>query len=659
MKIDFVEISKISNIKSLKKYKLDKPIFFNNYLFHYLIITDNLKALKLTDFPIYKENEDGMNGFHLAALHEKYKILNYLIKKYPKSIYNKSQEGLIFLYYLKFDKSKFIDIIIKNKLNLDNIFYDFILYNDDNINLLGQVFKVSKFKIIKKIIAEFKLDFNKIFSENPVFFYILSNNNLELEQKKELINMLNKIVNIYNYYDDGYDICWYTLSLRDLKLIKHFNKCNYNSSLPLNAYSFFRTSYQTDINDNNFEISNYIWKKLKNNFSYHGLNKFGETIAHFLLKLMSTGVGNEKLVLDILKGYDFWTAKDIEKNTPVHYIVLCDFNKYHNLLKKKDVDITIKNKDNLTCLDFASNKWKKFLKKLPKFKCKNDNLDCFNNVKIFKNKYSHGNIFQSRFIDMAIFLLYLTRKYNQLYLPKMIKNQMDNITWDQGLIYPDSYLENNLNFPWIIIWNSHNSFWIHPYLNNLINSLRRSKSHEFCAVMLSLRLPDGGLHANIIIYDFNKNTIERFDPYGDTLKLDVKMDSILEEELTWDTGFSYLNPGVYMTTAGFQTISNETNMENLKLGDFGGYCLAWCLWYLEHRINNADIDQKKLFDKTIKKLLNQEVYFSEFIRNYANSINKERIKILKKIGIPEKKISNEYLEINFEEKIYDYIEENM
>lgn len=659
MKINFVEISKINNIKSLKKYKLNKPIFLNNYLFHYLIITDNLKALKLIDFPVYKENEDGMNGFHLAAYHNKYKILNYLIKKYPKSIYNKTSDGMTFLWFLSLDKKIVIDIIKKNNLKLEYLLYDFVIIDKEKQNILGEIFKLSKFSIIYDIINNFELDFDKIFSEKPVFFYILTNDNLKFEQKIELIEMLNKIVDIYNYYDDGYNICWYTLSLRNLELIKHFKKCDYNSSVPINAYSFFRTSYQTDITDNNFEISNYIWKKLKNKFSYYALNKYGETIAHFLLKLMSTGVGNEKLILDILKGYNFWTAKDIDKNTPLHYIVLCDYEKYHNLLKKSNVDITIKNKDNLTCLDFASTKWKRFLKKLPKFKCKKDNLDCFNNIKILKTKYSHGNIFQSRFIDMAIFLLHLTRKYSQLYLPKMINNQIENFTWDQGLIYPDTYLEENLNFPWVIIWNSYNNYWIHPYLNNLINSVRRSKSHEFCAVMLSLRLPNGGLHANIVIYDFNRNTIERFDPYGDTLKLDIKMDSILEEELTWDTGFSYLNPGDYMTTAGFQTISNETNMENLKYGDFGGFCLAWCLWYLEHRINNSNINQIDLFNKTIRKLLNGDIYFSEYIRNYANSINKERIKIFKKIGVPEKKISNEYLEIKYENLIHEYIDENM
>ena len=110
-----------------------------------------------------------------------------------------------------------------------------------------------------------------------------------------------------------------------------------------------------------------------------------------------------------------------------------------------------------------------------------------------------------------------------------------------------------------------------------------------------------------------------------------------------------------MSPVSFQTISDETNSKNMKLGDFGGFCLAWSLWYLEHRIINSKIDQKQLIEKTIKKLFSQDIKFSEFIRNYANNINKERYKSLKKIGIPEKRISDERLSLQYETKIFNYI----
>jgi hypothetical protein len=113
-----------------------------------------------------------------------------------------------------------------------------------------------------------------------------------------------------------------------------------------------------------------------------------------------------------------------------------------------------------------------------------------------------------------------------------------------------------------------------------------------------------------------------------------------------------------MSPVSFQTISDETNPKNVKLGDFGGFCLAWCLWYLEHRILNHNIDPKVLIDKTLKKLFKQKLKFSEFIRNYGNNINKERYKIMKKVGIPEKRISDEKISLKYELKIFDFIKKN-
>ena len=40
-------------------------------------------------------------------------------------------------------------------------------------------------------------------------------------------------------------------------------------------------------------------------------------------------------------------------------------------------------------------------------------------------------------------------------------------------------------------------------------------------------------------------------------------------------------------------------------------------------------------------------------------MNKIRIRYLKKIGIPEEKISNEVLENNFEDMIIEYIKKNL
>jgi hypothetical protein len=66
--IDFKKIINIKTNNDLTNFILKKPIFQGNYLFHYLIELNNLDGLKLKKWPIYIENIDGLNGFHIADI---------------------------------------------------------------------------------------------------------------------------------------------------------------------------------------------------------------------------------------------------------------------------------------------------------------------------------------------------------------------------------------------------------------------------------------------------------------------------------------------------------------------------------------------------------------------------------------------------------------
>jgi len=381
---------------------------------------------------------------------------------------------------------------------------------------------------------------------------------------------------------------------------------------------------------------------------------YGDTLAHFILeKRLIDNIGDYKLEKKILLSCNKWNIQNTEKETPLHLIVQLDFKKYNGVLKNKNLNVNIKNDFGETCLDVCDKKWKTYLNKFPKYKLEKSN------IKLSKFKYSHGNLFQAKFTDCAIYAHHLDKKYPELLIPKYIKTTIGNKTCDMCLDVPDTFLNDYLNFPWLVIWNRHDNYWIHPYLNEIINSTRRERKYDYAVLFLSIKLKSGGLHASLILYDFKRNTIERFDPYGNTMLIDDNIDDIFEEELTWNTGLTYLKPKDFQPVSGFQTISNENNVYNQKLGDFGGYCLAWTCWYLEHRLINTKIDPKTLISKTIKKMINSKINFNEYIRNYANELNNNRIKILKKIGIPNKKISNEVLETNYQDKIKDFLIKEM
>ena len=577
MKIDFKKIIEINNLSELKKYKINQPIFMENYLFHYLIMFNKLDILKLVEFPIYHENEESLNGFHLAAKYNNIEILIYLIKTYPMFIYNKNKHDKYFIDYMK-NPLLLLDIQLKWDVLISQI-------------LLNKICLENNYNDILLLLAKYK---PKYAMNNLILNKNLSTN--------EIIKILDKLtIEELNLRDENdLNIIFNTITKKNSIILKYLIKRNIDIDYYTiyNTYSPLKTAILVG-------MEKIIWNKIKKNFNYEATNKNLETIAHFILNKNNNINLDNETIIDILINCsdDIWNQYDINKVTPLQLLITFDFNKYHYLIKNKSVQLTNIN---------STNKWYSFLKTLPKYKPDK------NNIILKKYKYSHYNMFQSKFKDMIIYVLYLQNKYKNLYIPMI----------------------NNSSFPWFINYENENEYIIHPKLNKLINNERRNKTYDFAFCYLSLVNADNGLHANAIIYDFNKMTVERFEPYGNTVKYDLELDNILKKELTLYNGFKYIKPSDYMPVAGFQTISDELNPYNQKSGDFGGYCLAWATWYLEHKIINNKVSNKKLIDKLIKKIPLLNISFMEYIRNYANKLNDHRVKILLQANIDEKDISN-------------------
>jgi hypothetical protein len=621
MKLDFKKIVDIKSINDLKKFKLYDPLFNNNYLFHYLIIFNKLDILKLDTFPIYKEDDNGLNGFFLAAKYNNIPILKYLIKNYDQYIYNRNLNDELFTDYLDYNNiPKLLDLDLDWNILLENKL-DELYYNLDYQDL--------------------KLLFEKYKPVNHYLNYIILNPKLK---SSEIIYFLNLFIKDINQRDtEDQTIIFQALFKKNIKIINFILSLN----VDIDYYTIVNTIHplKTAINMNFMEAADLIWNKIKKTFNYELTNRNLENIAHFLLKKKIT----DKLAIEILSNCSsfVWTQKNVDKITPLELLIEYDFDKFNFLIKDKEVNFDFQEKyeknNNI-------NKWYTLFKKLKKYK---EN----NNIVLQKNNYSHINQFQSRFKDMSFYLLHLKDKYKNLFFPSINDIQLSNLSdLDEiNIEWPDSMLENNNIFPWIICYQNDEEYWIHQQLNNIINTQRRIKKYDFGFCYLSLRTIDNGLHANILIYDFNNFTIERFDPYGNTVCYDKNLDDILEEELTWNTGLKYIKPSDYMPVSGFQTVSDELNPLKQKVGDFGGYCLAWCTWYLEHRILNKNINPSNLVKKLLRKLSSDKDSFMETIRNYANKLNESRLNYLKEAGIDNKIISNIAYSVNVDNQLSNFI----
>lgn len=641
MKIDLKKIINIKHKSDFKSYELNKPIFQSNYLFHYLIQLRNLNGLKLHKFPIYIENNDNLNGFLLAAKEYDFDILCYLIDTYPEYIYNKNSERESFVNYLPMDE---LPKFIKKYPKLDWI--DLIDYN-----LLKTIMANLNFKDLNNII-----DIINIKSINDILLSIIINDNINDDDKIKLLDKYSD--DDINMKDDkGNGLILLAINKDNKKIFNYL----INRNIDLDYYSMIKTnnplrySLSFDILNNKYYYSKIILNHIKKNNKdfYKELNKDSDNIAHSLFYIRINKNNQLNLVendinyepdFDILPLLDnnTWNQYNKDKQTPLELITNFDYKIYSKLFNDNKIKIRKETLNKIKENDKINNNfinWLKLFNTFDEYIENNDNID------LIKSDYVDCTIFRATFQDLGTLVIYLSDNYEQLLIPNLKSYLLNNLTFDNTFPMSDNIINKEQIFPWYISYHSTDEYYIHPYLNNIINSERRNNKKRFGCVFINI-INDDIFHANILIYDFKNMTIERFEPYGNTSNIDNDLDDLLEEELTWNTGLKYMRPSDILPWAGFQTLSQELKPENIKPGDYGGFCLVWCLWYLESRLTNPEIKPKILIEKLIKKMSNMDIKFSEYIRNYSNKINKQRIKYFKFIGIDSKMSSNTYFDNN-------------
>ena len=655
MKFNLDKIVNIKTKKDLDVYNPDKPLFYDNYLFHYLIILDKLELLKLQKHPIYKLNEDGLDGFMLAAKYDNIPILKYLLNEYTEYAQNHNKEGFNFINYFK-NPSKIISIM--KQFNKIDWYYLFKFKNEKNIDFFCYFISILDYDDLKWFL-ELKMNFSVFY----VIKSIIINNVIKEKQKKDLLdNFSDEEINLKDIENIGLLIT--VINLEDVTVVEYLLKRKIDVEYILKPITHFITPFYyiysklSQGNDKTLEkILELLWEKLKSKLDFNFVNKNSESYVSAILTLRSknTSAIYKKVTEFIMKSSpdDCWNKINVDKENSLFYLINKPFDLYSPYVKNRKLDIHLKNRKNESIFDIIDKaivslkeptiidnytKWKNLLEKSKVYTPPELNIE------LEINKYQHYTKFTATMIDIIIYFIHLDKKYKNLFIPRIL-----------------DFNANRKDFPFVVTYDENlNILDIHPKINALINDVRREKSHDFALLFLSLSLEDDLKHANILLYDFNNLTIERFEPYGDD-GVDILLDDLLEEELTWNTGFKYLRPKDFLNKPSYQSLSYEGN-ESLKAGDFGGFCLGWCIWYVEHRLRNSKTPPKILNQKTLQKLLRLDDTLTEFIRNFSNKLFDCKLKIVKKICpnnecIPEKNISNLYLNKEDESKIITYAEE--
>ena len=644
----------------------------NNCLIHYAILFRNIDIITLLISKKCKLDildSDNRSIFYIPIKFNYTDIIDILLQ-YSNNIIGlpllELQDKYLYIplhYAILFNNSYAIESIINKSTNLN-------LKTSLEENALHLIIKSkinNKINIIKSLISK-KININScnLENQNPLHLAIDDNDiditklllDNDVDINIETTNMHNTpilIASINNNIDicklllnyklnincqdiHGNSILSYAIINKSKELIKLFydkvnvNLVNVNGYVSLNL--FFDNDYDLS------KINNYYFREILIKTNINIQNIQGKTIWHYLIKYDLWDLYEDILIEKKNNIY----IQDENNITPIQMIKENYSNKYDkfiNLIIYSFYNIINNNniyKINTLCNKISKDKCIQYIKNLIINKHisypTKTKLFYINNIPV-KNIKKNIIMYTGITLDIISGLIYLKRKFNNIetsLTKNFIDNQMlDNYYNSLGIVK----LNDFLNYE--IVW-SYLKMFIPSNLKETLNLFIKSNK-KYLIIPIGIELTNGN-HANILFYDKDKYELERFEPYGNNFppgynynpkNLDLQINNLFSSLINNDK-FKYYTPTDYEIKIGLQFIdATEYQLyKNINITDPGGFCAAWCLWYVDMKLNNLSIPRESLIPKLINQIRSNKSSFRTTIRNYTKNITDIRDKILSK-----------------------------
>ena len=462
--------------------------------------------------------------------------------------------------------------------------------------------------------------------------------------------------------------------------------------------SLGNSSLHLAIIENNIPVANLLISKF-NNFNI--VNIDGMTPLHKLLSYyINDTLKVEKIDqynLDYLFNKTNINIQDIHGNTIWHLIVKNGMwlNYKHLLIIKKN-NVFIKNGNDMTAYEFAKKTTEQLMSTfidllihsyyntliMNKYeynfewetKCANKikpEKQCYeliktnivtNSISIPLKKTTYCNVDIEKYDENIIFSTFtgvavdiVTGLYMLYDINTDIMTTLNNTNLlyneELDIYYKQSGIKKNTNdfFNIEIVWLNQNIFFIHE-LDQLIAKYITS-TKRFLVIPVGIELSNGS-HSNILLYDKNTNIMERFEPNGADVPPnynynEIQLDRILHNYFKRHfKNLIYNTPKHFLPKIGFQAYEQVEHYKTRKLGDPGGFCAAWCLWYVKQRVKHPDIPAKILVIILIKQIKYNNFSFKNLIRHYAKQVTDTRDILLNNVNMNINIYLNNQYDIN-------------
>ena len=630
----------------------------SNYLIHYLAEQNNdflLEVIKKYPMLILKRNTDGKFINHILAAREYYTLLIMYLKEAINSI----------------------DLLdVRN-----NHILHYVVINDSVLKELFSLFPKISINITNRNATSPLL--NSIIYENLSSFKLLLKNKakLHLPNNKETVSTC-----IIKTFDGKLDKCqpWFEVAM---KYGENINNDNGLAEIPLQlVYSVeqfdtfdFLVKNGADINNGGTRKQYLIFDMIMNK-KWELINKFSKLINFNIKNLSMNSILHEYLseydevneIITIMELMDDLNDSNINGETVFHIMSPDIILQLKSVLSKKYINLWIKNLNNVAVIDLwkKSKKfidlieiWKKGVihnkEKYPKLfnlvkhnknvldiRLTNQNDFRFINVSNIKN-----NIYSAFIDNLIIYVFIVIKKHKKkMFIPlkkKELNVKITNFDSSEARIIKYRIITKEAltsKLDCFIEYHNPDTY----FCPKLPHSFPKKKLTFYVLSLINSNMN----HTNIIIIDGFNNIIERFDPEGYNINDEV-LDNWVMKKFNKYNSFKYYTNNKNYNANLFQLI--ELALQDERPGDPVGFCSAWSLWYLEMRIMNPLIHPNELYLKTLNEISKLKISIREYIRNYANSLVKERNPLISKI-IGKHSINKDFFSDEDNYKIKSYID---
>jgi ankyrin repeat protein len=654
-------------------------IEFIRPMYYLLNLNDYVKKI----IKQYRITDHMLNDYDSIMLHY-VNILNYdmvqFLLEFDKSITSKFQSkskskskpnplNKLYSLSLPLNDPPFISLA-RGSDQLDNRYemLEMILPYIEDINIIDKYNN----NILIYAVQMQNYDFVKLILESGIDYNYFGNNNTQHPITHSLMRNDPKIIELLLDYDINLDIT------------------DSYGATPL--HYAFASKIITTIKTYNFDININLKRKLLSKIkSLNHIDIDKNSVLYFVLKDQDTWKKlKDLLIMKKLKIYQ----KNIDNIAPIDLINKKDLDEFYNMvcqsylnqltkdkkwINKFDIDLhlRLKNSDIKDILKDTqiSNQIIKIIKDGQSY----PESDTEHHIKLIMHPKVNITLYTPMTFDSNCFIMYLLEKYPDVKIP-ILPDKVKKIPQMQKLINLVDYREiyNYLNTPEMIkflkldsiesynmqndiikslsgnyfstrdilsnvnlYWRDSYNYFMSPFLiDSIKNTININPKTKLIIMPVQIHGSDESLiyHANFIIYDVKNKIVEIFDPNENGSKYrnhDLNNYLKLLFENNFDVKFyssNKINPH-----NSFQVYDYATPYSQSYINDPAGFCLAWCIWYVEMRIINYNINPKILCQIALYKIsLIPNETFKSYIRNYSEYLNEYKLSIFKKYDLDKK-----------------------